>query len=224
MRKSFLLPLALVAALCGTAFSGVGQANAAPPDVSFGKLYLTVFLETGRTETDLRLLSFFARSPILRSIAEQTVFHVYTNDSPLIKRTEWQLFLGKRRPAVLLQGLHDGHGKATVLFFVNRLDEVPTAKALETQIVIALQTYAKRLPQLKRAEQCPLPRRPTPTPAPTPRPSDPPPPAVEPKPLDQVLTPPPGNPANSRPLPAWVLGLLPLFGALAGAWHETRRV
>ena len=146
-----------------------------------GKYYLTAVYASPMTPADAKLHTVLRKNRNLAALAGSTIFNEWTDSMAVVNSTDWQTYLGPKRPVLLLQAKSKYDGTAPVVYFAS--GKFDTAQMV-TDIRAALKAYQKHAatPVEQRGPwrpfrpanpncpdgRCPISPQPQPTPAPQP--------------------------------------------------------
>lgn len=173
----------LLLVLCVSA-PAIAQRDDSKPNITAGKFYLTVVISNPPTDAGLHLLDSLKTNPQLKALTEQTVYHLWTEDSPKMG-ARWRAYLGDKYPVLLLQSPADGFGRAHVLYATRAAESMYNSAKLISNIATAINNYRLETgrqytihQEWEPMEQCGpggcrpwRPRQPQPAPRPAPAPA-----------------------------------------------------
>lgn len=176
----------------------------------WSKWYVTIVYDNPMSTKSQQLHSFVRTSKSFIDFQKQTIFNEWNDKNFIIQQTDWEIFLGKARPAILIQQPAKANGTGKVVCFLVG-DQITCDKNMMIHIKNALEEN-QQCPD----GRCPLPRRPRPT-----EPEIPNEPPAEPTPIPPtIITEPIDTPNESKEeegIPLLIL-LLPVAAGLAGAY------
>lgn len=135
--------LALVAVFVA-ASTAVAQPVADFPDIS-GKCYLTVVYNDYSTPLEKQLkTALYNPGHQLFSLREQCVFNEWSNGDEVVQKTDWAIYLGDKRPVLLLQGKAESDDSADIIFVASG-SELHNLDRVVANIGLALKHYQQWL-------------------------------------------------------------------------------
>lgn len=83
------------------------------------KLYLTAVVDsrTQPSPSSAALLQFMRTNPVMQTLANETVYHEWDNDTSFVRNSSWKQILGSTRPAILLLGVPKDNGTSDIIFY-----------------------------------------------------------------------------------------------------------